>query len=126
MRGNIVIAAAIAGAAFIIASIVFVFGLGRALERSADTIAESVRQHSAHVSRAGEQVGPPIAAALAQIDQTHAKHANSVLEAGRTMAQPVVTWKSPLPIVDEQPLRIQGTVGVEVGENKEAKKRFEK
>ena len=126
MRGNIVVAALIAGAGFIIASIIFVVGIGRALNTSAERLAGAVERHARDVTAAGNRVGEPVARAIAQMNDAHAKHADAVIAAGKIMSQPAVTWKSPLPIVDEQPLRIQGTVGVEVGENKEAKKRFEK
>ena len=127
MRGNIVVAAAVAGGAFIIASIIFVLGIGRALNQSADRLAEAVDQHADQVTRAGDRVGEPVARAIGQMNDAHVRHAKAVVEAGKVMAQPSVTWKSPLPIVDDQPLRIQGTVGVELGENEDAKKKlFEK
>ena len=123
MRGNIVVAAALAGGAVVVASIIFVFGIAHALDRSADRLGEAIDRHAQQTTRAGE----PIARAVAQMNEAHARHAKAVIEAGKIMSQPNVTMRSPVPIVDEQPLRIQGTVGVELGENKEAKKKlFEK
>lgn len=126
MRGNIVVAALIAGGAFIIASIIFVFGIGRALNESADRLADAVDQHATQMRRAGDRVGEPVARAILQMNQAHASHAKAVVEAGRIMSQPSVTVKSPVPIIDAQPLRIQGTVGVELGENKESEQQPEK
>jgi hypothetical protein len=127
MRGNIVVAALIAGGAFVVASIIFTVGIARALNSSGDRIADAVDRHAQQVSFAGNRVGEPVARAIEQMNATHAKHGEAIVAAGKIMSQPSVTWKSPLPIVDEQPLRIQGTVGVELGENKEAKKKlFEK
>jgi hypothetical protein len=108
MRGNIVVAAAIAGGAFIIASVIFVIGINRGLNQAAARMSQSIDKHTAEV---------------AQLREVHAQHAAAVRAAGAMVGSPTVTMKSPVPIVDQQPLRIQGTVGVEMGENKESKKR---
>ena len=127
MRGNIVIAAAIAAVGFIVASVIFTVGISRALNSSGDRIADAVDRHATQVQFAGNRVGEPVAKAIGEMNQTHARHGDAIIATGKILSQPTVTWKSPLPIVDEQPIRIQGSVGVELGENKEAKKKlFEK
>jgi len=127
MRGNIVIAAAIAGVGFVIASIIFTVGISRALNSSGDRIADAVDRHATQVQSAGNLVGAPVARSIERMTETHAKHGDAILATGKILSQPTVTWQSPLPIVDERPLRVQGTVGIELGENKDAKKKlFEK
>jgi hypothetical protein len=123
MRGNIVIAAALAGGGLVLASIILVVGLTMALNRSADRLADAVDRHANNVTSAGNAAGSPIAQALSQINTSVALHADAVATAGQMVSRPLVTMKSPVPIVDEQPLRIQGTVGVEMGENKESKQK---
>jgi hypothetical protein len=124
MRGNIVTAAAIAGAGMVLASIIFVIGVTLALNRSAGRLSDAIDRHATQVVSAGGAAGTPIAQSLSQLNGALAHHADAVAAAGQTMAHPIVTMKSPVPIVDEQPLRVQGTVGVEVGENKEAKEKL--
>jgi hypothetical protein len=127
MRGNIVVAAAIAAVGFIVASVIFTVGISRALNSSGERIADAVDRHATQVQFAGNRVGEPISKAIDQMNQTHAKHGDAIITTGKTLSRPTVTWQSPLPIVDERPLRVQGTVGIEMGENKEAKKKlFEK
>jgi len=122
MRGNIVAAAAIFGGALVLASIIFIAGIYFAFDHAAGRLSSSIEAHARLTSEAGERAGAPIAAALQQVNGTIARHADAVVAAGQAVGHPVVRMQDAVPIVDQQPLRIQGTVGVEVGENKESKK----
>jgi hypothetical protein len=123
MRGNIVVAAAVAGGGVVVASIIFVVGVSIALNRSADQLADAVDRHAQQTNRAGAAAGAPIAESLQQLNAALTRHGDAIVASGRIISQPTVVMKSPVPIVDEQPLRVQGTVGVEVGENKESKEK---
>ena len=122
MRGNIVAAAAVFGGAVVLASVILVVGIFIALNRATGRVTDAVQVHGQMVRDAGTRAGEPISAALTRLDQTVARHADAVAAAGQNISRPIVRMQDPVPIIDQQPLRIQGTVGVEMGENKESKK----
>jgi hypothetical protein len=111
MRGNIVLAAAVFGLAVVLGCGVLVLGFRWAFAGAAETLAASIDRHGELTRSAGERAGQPIEAALTELAGRVDKHSLAVAEAGRTIATPRVTLLGPVPIVDHEPIRIQGTRG---------------
>jgi hypothetical protein len=109
MRGNIVLAAAIAGLAAIVACGVLVVGARWALVGAADRLSVAVDRHAELTRAAGDRAGEPIGAALDRLGGRVATHAGAIEHAGKTIATPRVTMLGPVPIIDKQPLRIRGS-----------------
>jgi hypothetical protein len=111
MRGNIVVAAAVFGIAFVIGCGVLVLGARWALAGPFDRLTAAVERHGDLTSAAGERAGKPIEAGLSQLAERVDRHAASITEAGRTIASPRVTMLGPVSIIDQEPIRIQGVQG---------------
>ena len=109
MRGNIVVAAAVFGVAVVLASVILVLGVRAAAEDASGRIATAVEKHGGLTLRAGEQAGRPIDAGFARLSGTMEEHAAAVTAAGRTISTPRVKMEGAVPIVDQQPLRVEGT-----------------
>jgi hypothetical protein len=122
MRGNIVAAAAVFGIAFVLACMLVVLGVGRAIENAGGRIAEAVAEHGQLTRNAGQQVGSPIQTGLEGLNATVKEHAqamrsagqaiqsagNSIESAGQAISAPNVTMRGPVPVTAEQPVSIRG------------------
>ena len=104
MRGNIVLASALAGLAAIVACVVLVVGARWALVQAADRLSTAVDRHAQQTHAAGEPVGVAIDRLTAQVET----HAQAVERAGKTIAVPKVTMLGAVPIIDQEPLRVRG------------------
>ena len=111
MRGNIVAAAAIFGLALILGCGILVIGARWALGGAADRLCDAVERHGQMTSAAGERAGKPIEQGLERLAERVDRHSSAITEAGRTIASPRVTMLGPVPITDQEPLRIQGIRG---------------
>lgn len=86
LRGNIVLAAAIAGVSLVASCAILVIGFRWALIGGADRLDEAIDRHADRI----------------------AAHAKSIERAGQSIAQPTVKMLGPVPITDDAPLRIRG------------------
>lgn len=111
MRGNIVLAAGVLGLALVIGCGVLVLGIRWSLNGAADRLAVSIERHGEMTRAAGDRAGQPIHDALTDLAGHVDKHAAAMSEAGRNIGTARVTLLGPVPIVDQAPLRIQGTRG---------------
>src|SRR5687768_4654337 len=109
MRGNIVLAAVVLGLCAIVACGVLVLGGRWALVGAADRLSVAVDRHAELTRSAGDRAGEPIGAALERLSGQVAAHGEAIERAGTSIATPKVTMLGPVPIVDQEPLRVRGT-----------------
>ena len=86
---------------------------GLHIERAMDRLSAKVDEHGASVTIAGRSVAEGAAVAGKDIREGTVVAGREVKEgtvlAGRDISTPDVTMKGPVPIVDHEPLRVQGT-----------------
>jgi hypothetical protein len=111
MRGNIVLAAAVFALGVVVGCLVLVFGVRWALNDAADRLAESVQRHGDLTRSAGERAGEPIQTALNGLGERVAQHAAALEKSGQMISVPRVTLLGPVPIIDQEPLRVRGIRG---------------
>ena len=111
MRGNIVTATVIAGIAFVLGCGVLILGARWAIAGPFERLTAAVERHGDLTSAAGERAGKPIALGLERLAERVDRHATAITDAGRTIASPRVTMLGPVPITDQEPLRVQGIQG---------------
>src|SRR5690348_5559082 len=107
LRGNIVLAAAVFGVALVIGCGVLVVGMRWALGGAAAQLEAAIERHVTLTQSAGDRAGKPIEAALSHLADRVDRHGGSIVEAGRTIASPRVTMLGPVPITDQEPIRVQ-------------------
>jgi hypothetical protein len=111
MRGNIIAAAVVFGIAFVFGCCVLVLGARWAIAGPFDRLTAAVERHGDLTSAAGERAGKPIEVGLERLAERVDRHAAAISDAGRTIASPRVTMLGPVPITDQEPLRVQGVQG---------------
>ena len=112
MRGNVVLAAAIFGAALVISIVILVFGIMSAAEEAMRRFEAAVADHARSIEKAGERTGGPISASLSALPPALERHGQSVEKAGEKIAHPdiptnlSIRMEGTVPV--PQPLQIQG------------------
>jgi hypothetical protein len=111
MRGNIVLAAAVFAVGVVLGAGVLVLGFRWALTDAADHLNVAIEKHGEMTQRGAERAGQPIQAALDQVATRVAEHAGAIKEAGQTIGHSKVKIDGAVPILDQVPIRVQGTRG---------------
>src|SRR5690349_5861420 len=106
MRGNIVLAATIAGLSAVLACAILVVGLRWALVGAADRLSVAVEHHADQTRAAGDHAGEPIGAALDRLAGRVDKHSGAIEHAGESISQAKITFMNPVRITEQEPLRI--------------------
>ena len=111
MRGNIVLAAAVFALGVVLGAGVLVVGFRWALAAAADRRTVSIDRHAELMQRGTERAGQHVQGGVDQLGTRVNEHASAIKEAGRTIARPTVKMDGAVPIVDQVPIRVQGTRG---------------
>ena len=96
MRGNVILAAAVFGAAMVAAAALIVFGLDRAMDR----FEAAVTRHGEAVMNAGINIRRGTGDGLQDV-------ATAVDAAGQRIARPQIEMRGPVDV--RQPVKIEGT-----------------
>ena len=113
MKGNVVTAAAVFGAAMLLSCTLLVFGFRWVANGAAAPLDESIQAHGRAVERAGGQAGAPIDAGLKDLATAFDRHGQAVEHAGDKISHPQIPVDYRIKIQDplavQQPLTIRGT-----------------
>ena len=112
MKGNVVVAAAVFGAAMVLSSLLLVLGVRSAVNGAVTRLDAAAQAHGRAVERAGGQAGAPIDAGLKDLAAAFDRHGQAIEHAGDKISHPQIpgdyTIRLQGPVAVQQPLTVRG------------------
>ncbi|HSU66278.1 MAG TPA: hypothetical protein VLJ39_05385 [Tepidisphaeraceae bacterium] len=113
MRGNIVTAAAVFGAALLLSTVLLLAGMWILVNRATTRLTSTIEDHGRAVERAGDRAGAPINVALKDMTAGLDRDAGAIEHAGDKISHPTIpsdlSIKMQGGVAVQQPLIIRGT-----------------